>query len=319
MRLKKFARPKKGRGLGYMGAKRLISWDIGEEIEFQVPDFDVFVDAFGGGGSMSCEFLMRDKKVVYNDLDKNICDIFKYVTSTEFEPEFYSELLVSRDGFDEILGKKRKTVIDNLKLLINSFGNCSRTYLYSKANEKSKFLLAQEILKDDALAFKSYRKNPIFIAKVNDFKNRKDIEKNRLQQLERLHQLNQLRQLDEIQHIQTSKITFENLDYKSLIAQQRNQKAVLYCDIPYENTTEYAIGKFNHKEFFDFVSKEAKHFKAVFVSSYQISDDRFKLVKEFSKKSTLSGGTSSAGSTEKLYTLKNFKLSRQMDIFDYID
>ena len=63
MRLKEFAKPKKGRGLGYMGAKRLISWAIGEEIEFQVPDFDIFVDAFGGGGSMSCEFLMRDKKL----------------------------------------------------------------------------------------------------------------------------------------------------------------------------------------------------------------------------------------------------------------
>lgn len=63
MRLKKFARPKKCRGIGCMGAERLISWEIGEEIEFQVPDFDVFIDAFGGGGSMSCEFLMRGKKL----------------------------------------------------------------------------------------------------------------------------------------------------------------------------------------------------------------------------------------------------------------
>ncbi len=319
MRLKKFARPKKGRGLGYVGAKRLISWAIGEEIEFQVPDFDIFVDAFGGGGSMSCEFLMRDKKVVYNDLDKSIYEVFKYVMETRFEPEFYKELLLDKAEFDRILKKSGRTVVDNLKLLINSFGNRSGTYLYSKANEKAKFSLAQEILKDDALAFKNYRKNPIFIAIINDFKNRKDIEKNRLLQLERLHQLHQLRQLGEIQHIQTSEIAFENLDYKSFIAQQRNQKAVLYCDIPYENTTEYAIGKFNHKEFFDFVSKEAKHFKAVFVSSYRISDGRFKLIKEFSKKSTLSGGTSSTNNTEKLYTLKSFKLARQMDIFDYIN
>jgi len=302
-----------------MGAKRLISWGIGEEIEFQVPDFDVFIDVFGGGGSMSCEFLMRDKKVVYNDLDKSIYEVFKYVMETRFEPEFYKELLLDKTEFDRIFKKSNRTVVDNLKLLINSFGNRSSAYLYSKANEKTEFSLAQEILKDDALAFKNYRKNSVFIAKVNNLKNRKNVEKNRLQQLERLQQFEQLRQLDEIQRIQTSKITFENLDYKSLIAQQRNQNAVLYCDIPYEGTVDYAVGKFNHEEFFNYISKEAKHFKAVFVSSYRISDGRFKLIKEFLKKSTLSGGTSSANNTEKLYTLKNFKLARQMDIFDYID
>lgn len=318
MRLKEFARPKKGRGLGYMGAKRLISWAIGEEIEFQVPDFDVFVDVFGGGGSMSCEFLMRDKKVVYNDLDKSIYEVFKYVMETRFEPEFYKELLLDKTEFDRILKKSGRTVVDNLKLLINSFGNCSGAYLYNKANGNLVFSLAQEILKDDALAFKNYRKNPIFIARVNDLKNRKNVEKNRLKQLEQLQQLSQLRQLDEIQHIQTNKITFENLDYKSLIAQQRNQKAVLYCDIPYENTVDYAIGKFNHKEFFDFISREAKHFKAVFVSSYCISDNRFKFVKEFKKKSTLGGGTTVSSGTEKLYTLKDFELARQMNIFDYL-
>ena len=48
-RMKKFLRPKRGRGLGYIGAKRLISCDIGDEIEFQVTDFEIFVDAFGAG------------------------------------------------------------------------------------------------------------------------------------------------------------------------------------------------------------------------------------------------------------------------------
>lgn len=319
MRLRKFAKPKKGRGLGYMGAKRLISWEIGEEIEFQVPDFDIFVDAFGGGGSMSCEFLMRDKKVAYNDLDKNIYEIFKYVMSNKFEPEFYRDLLVSSAEFKKILNKKHKTVIDNLKLLINSFGNCSTAYLYNKNNEEIKFSLAKEIVKDDAFSFKNYRKNPIFVARVKDLKDRKKVEENRIQQLERLQQLHQLKQLDEIQCIQNTKMSFENLDYKSFVKQQRNSKAVLYCDIPYEGTAEYAVGEFVHKKFFDFISREAKNFKAVFISSYRVSDDRFKLVKEFKKKSTLSGGTNSGGDTEKLYTLKDFELARQMDIFDYID
>ncbi|QKE60388.1 hypothetical protein [Streptococcus phage smHBZ8] len=325
MRLKKFARPKKGRGLGYMGAKRLISWEIGEEIEFQVPDFDVFVDAFGGGGSMSCEFLMRGKKVMYNDLDKGVHDVFKYAMNTEFEPEFYNELLISRAEFKKVLNKKHKTVIDNLKLLINSFGNRSEAYLYSKEFGELKFLLAKEILKDDAFGFRNYRKNSIFISKINNLEGRRSVEKNRLQQLEQLKQLEQLQRLQQLLKLnqlrnrrEKDSIVFENLDYKSFITQQRNKKGVLYCDIPYKNTKDYSVGKFDHKKFFNFISEEAKYFKAVFVSSYQISDDGFKLVKEFKKKSTLASGTSLSGDNEKLYTLKDFELARQMDIFDYL-
>ena len=317
MRLKKFAKPKKGRGLGYMGAKRLISWAIGEEIEFQVPDFDIFVDAFGGGGSMSCEFLMRGKKAIYNDLDRDIYEIFRFVMETEFEPRFYNELLISSADFKKILKKERKTVIDNLKLLINSFGNCSTAYLYSNENEAFKYSLAKELLKSDALAFEKYRKNPIFISKISASSS--VVEKNRLQQLEQFQRLQQLQQLQQLRQLQPPKLAFYNLNYETLIKRQRNPNAVLYCDIPYENTVKYRVGEFDHKKFFDFISREAKYFKAVFVSSYQISDERFKLVKEFKKKSTLSGGTSSNGETEKLYTLKDFELSRQMDIFDYIN
>lgn len=320
MRLKKFARPKKGRGLGYMGAKRLISWEIGEEIDFQVPDFDVFVDAFGGGGSMSCEFLMRGKKVIYNDLDTNIYEVFKYIMNTNFNPESYKKLLLSRKDFEKILKKKHRTPVENLKILINSFGNRSSAYLYSKENENFKFSLAKKILKDDVLAFRDYRKNPIFMSEISALS--LDIEKGRLQQLEQLEQLQrlqQLRQLQQLQQLQRVEMTFCNVDYTSFIKQQRDSKAVLYCDIPYKDTTEYLVGEFDHEKFFDFISQEAKYFKAVFISSYRISDNRFKLVKEFKKKSTLSGGTSSNGETEKLYTLKNFELSRQMDIFDYLN
>ena len=105
----------------------------------------------------------------------------------------------------------------------------------------------------------------------------------------------------------------------NFIKQQRNSKAVLYCDIPYEDTAEFSVGEFDHEKFFDFISQEAKYFKAVFISSYQIADNRFKFVKEFKKKSTRASGTASAGDTEKLYTLKDFVLARQMDIFEYLN
>lgn len=70
--IKKVCKTKKGRGLGYMGAKRLISWAIGEEIEFQVPDFDIFVDAFGGGDTEKL-YTLKDFELARQ------MDIFDYI------------------------------------------------------------------------------------------------------------------------------------------------------------------------------------------------------------------------------------------------
>ena len=84
-RLKQFEKPKKGVGLGYRGAKRMISYKIGEEIEKRGVGDKIFLDAFGGGGSMSCEFLMRGWDVKYNDLDKSIHDVFKYVLTEKLD------------------------------------------------------------------------------------------------------------------------------------------------------------------------------------------------------------------------------------------
>ena len=127
-RLEQFKKPKKGVGLGYQGAKRMISYKIGEEIEKRGVGDKIFLDAFGGGGSMSCEFLMRGWDVKYNDLDKSIHDVFKYVLTEKLD---LPTLIQTREEFFITKEKYEKSAQDELKLIVNSFGNNRVNFLYS--------------------------------------------------------------------------------------------------------------------------------------------------------------------------------------------
>ncbi|AIW03086.1 DNA methylase [Proteus phage PM 75] len=52
--------------------------------------------------------------------------------------------------------------------------------------------------------------------------------------------------------------------------------SLIYCDPPYQNTSGYKTGKFNHDEFFDWCRLQAKS-NVVFVSEYNAPED-FELV-----------------------------------------
>jgi hypothetical protein len=73
---------------------------------------------------------------------------------------------------------------------------------------------------------------------------------------------------------------------------------VIFCDIPYYGKADY--GKmFNHDEFFDWADRQKS---PVFISEYEIKDDRFFLLKEFEHRSTFSsGGLKSVPVVERLY------------------
>ena len=89
-----------------------------------------------------------------------------------------------------------------------------------------------------------------------------------------------------------------NLSYEAF---SNIEGAILYLDPPYENTTQKSYkGDFDSQTFYDWAAEMAKK-NIVLISSYEISDDRFKCVYEFDKaRSTMQNG--SAGSrTEKLF------------------
>ena len=102
--------------------------------------------------------------------------------------------------------------------------------------------------------------------------------------------LNQVRNLSDVDFICES---YENLDFENCL---------IYCDPPYQNTTGYKTGSFNHDKFFEWCREQAKK-NVVFVSEYEAPDD-FECVWSQEVKSSLSANGVAGGnkvSVEKLF------------------
>lgn len=72
-----------------------------------------------------------------------------------------------------------------------------------------------------------------------------------------------LRQSPKIQNVQFICDSYENLDFTN---------ALIYCDPPYQGTSGYKTGAFDHKKFFEWCREQAKK-NIVFVSEYNAPDD----------------------------------------------
>ena len=105
----------------------------------------------------------------------------------------------------------------------------------------------------------------------------------------------------EIREGQFSNITSSVLDYAKV---EIPDDSVIYCDIPYEDTNVYNKAEgFNYERFYDWCEHQTQ---PVFISSYQMPDDRFDCIEEFSHRSTLSA-TANNLVTERIYVPKHQK------------
>ena len=278
-------------GLPYQGSKKKISKKIVEIIKQNFGTEKPVYDIFGGGGAITAECMINGLEVHYNDLDETATRMFQKVVGED--RDYLKTLLVSRDEFFKIRDKENKTVDDELKLLVNSFGNNRGTYLYSEEFSDLKHNLAVEIIKKHDI-FSGYRKTDTYKNAYRPFDIGKEDRFQVLQQLQRLQQLEQLQQL--------SRIEVTNLDYTEFSGLE---DAVLYLDPPYQNATldSYSISEFDNQSFYDWAYEMSKK-NIVLISSYEISDERFKCVYEFKNaRSTLSPGPRGK-QTEKLFMVK---------------
>lgn len=256
-------------GLPYVGSKKKISKKIVEIIKqnfgIDIPVYDVF----GGGGAITAELLLNNMQVHYNDLDSDATSMFTRVVSQD--REWIKTLIVSRDEFLTIRDKKEKTVDDNLKLLVNSFANNSKDYLYSKGQSDRKYNLAIEIIKKYDV-FSGYKQTGTYQSAEQSW---------RLEQLERLDWLQQLQQLQQLERLQQLKgmqeLEITNYDYTAF---SNVENAILYLDPPYQDAKNVYKFEFNHPLFYDWCVEMAKR-NIVIISSYNIPDPRFKTVWEF--------------------------------------
>ena len=288
---------RKGRPLGlpYQGSKKKISKKIVEIIKQNFGTEKPIYDIFGGGGAITAECMLNGLEVHYNDLDRTITDMFQRVLSAD--REFLKTLIVSREEFFKIRDKENKTVDDELKLLVNSFGNNRENYLYSEEFSDLKYNIAIDVVKNHN-TFKGYLKTKTYIDAVNNIK-----DKETLKQLVRIQQLAYIQQLEHVQNININNLEITNRDY---IHFSYLSDVIIYLDPPYEKAhlEGYSINNFDSKAFYDWAYEMSKK-NIVLISSYEISDKRFECVYEFKTvKSTFAPNKKSGDRTEKLFMVK---------------
>lgn len=292
-------------GLPYQGSKKKISKKIVEIIKQNFGTDNVIYDVFGGGGAITAECLLNGLEVHYNDLDKDITDMFQRVISQD--REWIKTLIVSREEFFGIKNKDTKTVDDNLKLLVNSFGNNRIGYLYSAEWSDMKHNLAIEIINKHDV-FNGYKQTSTYKNASRPYDEGKLDKNKRLQQLhclQQLQQLERLQQLEQLQRLQQSEqleqlqqLESTNLSYEAF---SNIEDAIFYLDPPYENTVHKSYkGNFDSQKFYDWAVEMSKK-NIVLISSYEISDDRFKCVYEFEKARSTMQRSGAGKRTEKLF------------------
>ena len=283
-------------GLPYQGSKKKISKKIIEIIKQNFGTDKPIYDIFGGGGAITAECILNGLDVHYNDLDKDITNAFERVISQD--REWIKTLIISRTEFFEIKAKENKTADDFLKLLVNSFGNDKKSYLYSKVISDLKYNLAKEIIGNHDV-FGGYRQTETYKKVTSgldwNWFNTKPETQQQLEQLERLRQLKRLQQINKVKATNKSYQDFSEVS-----------GAILYLDPPYEGTSQKSyINSFDSQEFYDWAFEMAKT-NIVIVSSYSISDERFEAVYSFDKaRSTLQGGQNNKTKNEKLFMVKS--------------
>ena len=101
--------------------------------------------------------------------------------------------------------------------------------------------------------------------------------------------------LDQIQGLfDPVSLQISNLDYMDV---KIKPGSVIYCDIPYRNTAEYKY-PFNHDEFYDWCMLHKGH---IFISEYNMPNDRFRIVWQKLKRCTMSSACNSKVAIEKIY------------------
>lgn len=297
-------------GIPYMGSKQKLVDKIVPFILKRHPGVDSFYDLFGGGGSVSLYVVRKcpHLDVVYNERSKAISALMQHLKEGGDIPLDF----VSRDEFEA--GYKGDDWYSGLLQCAWTFGNNQKSYLYGKPLEDFKRALAELVVTGqgdiefiektaDDLNKKEYGKSVTTKLFLNPkryttpYQRRIVVAKQipsvgALQHLTRLERLVQIENMPGIATLGIS--SGKSYDEVPIIG----ERPIIYCDPPYEGTEEYREGDFNHKQFYDWCMAQTV---PVYVSSYQVSDPRFKRVKAINTRSLLN----SSKSKESSYNYEN--------------
>lgn len=271
-------------GLPYVGSKKKISKKIAQIIAQNFGTDKPVYDLFGGGGAISLELMLNGfKDVHYNELDTMTFEALRTALYDDFDVR---DLIATRDEFFEIRDSEHGG-IDELKLMVNSFGNDRKSYLYSKLMSEVKTKLAKKIVWQEG-NWKRYKQTETY-------------KRYNMQHIECIQQIPQIKQVERIKQTEHKDLKCTNLDYKhfsDLIG------SVLYLDPPYEKATDkYKLGLFDSAEFYNWAYEMSKR-NTVVISSYEVNDERFEPVFEFKNARSTLNSKGFGNRTEKLFMVK---------------
>lgn len=286
-------------GMPYMGSKQKLVDKLVPFMLARHPGATDFYDLFGGGASVSLYAVRKypELNVHYNELSKAIASLLTFIQAGGHIPlDFVShdDFFKYRYGDDWYAGFMQTCW---------SFGNNQKSYLYGGDIEEYKRRYHETVVfGKDNLTWLADFINKRYDTDITLFMNflryttpyQRRIVLNR--QLPKLNQLEHFSRIERLLHIQN----MPGLARLNITAGQSYTEVpitgavpVIYCDPPYEKTSEYKEGKFSHDAFYNWVAAQPG---PVYFSSYKISDRRFQLVKAINTRSLLDHKTRGTGS-----------------------
>ena len=318
-------------GLPYTGSKsRIAHWVIDN-----LPSGRVLIDAFAGGCAITHRALLSQKwqTVIANDINGKYPQLFADAMHGQYR---YEKRWISREDFERL--KEKNAFV----ACCWSFGNNVRNYMYSQAIEPYKralhyaivfddFAPMQELMPevaqavhdalqgqnnlhdrritaqnvivktlkritDDNYAHPVIQNNPLYQTIRHTSKNTPSLQS--LQSLERLERVQSLERMQSLESLQVTSLSYDEIDIPD--------GAVVYCDPPYhacdKRLYDGTAKAFDHNAFYDWCVSVSKT-NPIFISEYSIEDDRFEIVVEKQKMTSMSWKTA-FNVTERLYTVK---------------
>ena len=312
-------------GLPYAGSKsRIAHWLIDN-----LPRRRVLIDAFAGGCSITHRALLSQKwqTIIANDINGKYPQLFADAVRGKYRDE---KRWISREDFERLKSQ------DAFVACCWSFGNNLCDYMYSKAIEPYKRALHYAIVLDDfapmqelmpevaqAVADAIHWQNSLHDRRITaqkvivktlkrltgDNYAHQIIQGNPLyqsirhsnkdaQRMQSLQSLERLERLQSLERLRVTSLSYDEIDIPD--------DAVVYCDPPYHDRDkklyECTASSFDNCAFYDWCVRVSKT-NPIFISEYSIEDDRFEIVAE-KQKITSMAAVKSFNVTERLYTVK---------------
>ena len=302
-------------GLPYKGSKNKIAKWIVDNL----PEADVFVDLFFGGGAVTHRAMLtgKYKQFIINDIDSRLPKLFVDCAYGKYTVENHPEW-VTREEFN---ARKNE---DAYIALVWSFGNNGKDYLFGKDIEDMKHAYHDAVYGNEPERLAPYGFRIEKSSREGVYErylefNRQVKKQAPNIQLEVVTRQREIERLQSLQSLQSFGTDYQNVPFP--------EGALIYCDIPYRSTNCGKYQGFDHERFYAWAVEQQN----IYISEYDMPEDFIRIASI--KKQVLSAANgNSSKSTESIFTNRktyesmtseqkkklHYKDAKQLTLFDYM-